>query len=275
MKIGNGPVIIPWDFTPEAENALKHAVRIARQINKEIVLLHIVKKKNEAEESHNKLNTTAEEMAEKYQIKITGSIKPGKIFTAIGEYANEVDAELVVMGTHGVKGVQKITGSWALKVIVHSDVPFIVVKQPPGNSEYKKVVMPVDYKTETKEKVNYVKYLFTLYGSEFYMLKPNFTDVAFIQKTKANIAFCKHFLEKRDIRFEVHIAEGKKNFAEETIAFAKKNNADMIMIMASKNLTVTDYWIGAQEQYIIGNEEGIPVMVINPAKGLGKFVTFN
>jgi hypothetical protein len=158
---------------------------------------------------------------------------------------------------------------------VHSDVPFIVVKEPPVKPEYKKIILPMDYKTETKEKMNYVKYLDTLYNPQFIILKPNFTDVSFIQKTKANIAFCKHFLEKRDIDYEVQIAEGKKNFADETIDFAKKQNADMIMIVASKHLSMTDYMLGAHEQQIIGNEVGLPVMVINPKKGLTKFSTFN
>jgi nucleotide-binding universal stress UspA family protein len=275
MKIGSGPLVIPWDFTSEAENALKHAIRISRLIEKDIVLLHIVKKKKEMEDSRKKLEATAEEKTKKYQLKITASVKPGKIFTAIGEFANEVDAELVIMGTHGVKGMQKITGSWALKVIVHSSVPFIVVKEAPSNNGYKRIVLPVDYRTETKEKMNYVKYLFSLYESQFFVLKPNFTDVGFIQKTKANIAFCKHFLEKRGIQFEVHMAEGKKSFAEESLSFAKKNDADMILIVATKNLTVTDYMMGAHEQYIIGNDEGMPVMVINPSKGLGRLSTFN
>lgn len=275
MKIGTGPVIIPWDFTPEAENALKHGIRIARLIDKDIVLLHIISKKKDENRLEKELRSIAEEQAGKYEYNITGSIQYGKIFTEIGKFAHEVDAEVVIMGTHGVRGMQKITGSWALKVIVHSDVPFIVVKEPPVKPEYKKIILPVDYSIETKEKMNYVKYLDTLYNPQFIIFKPNFTDVGFIQKTKANIAFCKHFLEKKDIDYEVQIAEGKKNFAEETIDFAKKRNADLIMIVASKHLSVTDYMLGAHEQYIIGNEEGLPVMVINPRKGLGKFSSFN
>ena len=35
-------VVVPWDFTPVAENALAHAVRIGRQVNNEVALLHIV-----------------------------------------------------------------------------------------------------------------------------------------------------------------------------------------------------------------------------------------
>jgi nucleotide-binding universal stress UspA family protein len=275
MKIGTGPVVVPWDFTKEAENALKHAIRICRNIQKDIALLHIVRKKKEEQKYLKMLSDIALEDSEKYELQITAHVKTGKIFTDIGKFADEQDAELVIMGTHGVKGMQKITGSWALKVIIHSNAPFIVVKEPPAGASYKKVVLPIDYKTETKEKMNFVRYLSKLYDSQFFVLKPNFTDVGFIQKTKANIAFCKHFLDKRSIQYEVHMAEGKKNFSEESINFAKKKDADLILIVASKNLTVTDYMMGAHEQYIIGNESGIPVMVVNPAKGLKKFASFN
>ena len=47
------------------------------------------------------------------------------------------------MGTHGMKGMQKLTGSWALKVIVKSKVPFIVVQDPPADQErYHNIVFP-------------------------------------------------------------------------------------------------------------------------------------
>ncbi|MGM0496534.1 MAG: universal stress protein [Bacteroidota bacterium] len=273
MKIGKGPIIIPWDFTEVAENALKYAVRVSHKINKPITLLHIVKKKSEKESLLSDLQKIAKEKTEKYDKQIDADVVVGKIFSDIGDYAGEKDAELVIMGTHGMKGMQKITGSWALKVIINSKVPFIVVQDPPNKSEFKKVVLPIDFKSEAKEKLNWVSYLQQFYGSQFYILKPNFTDSSFIQKTKANIAFCKNYLDNRNIPYELHMAEGDKPFSQETLHFAKKVNADLILIVTTKYISMTDYMLGAHEQYIIANQEAIPVMVINPSK-LSKVSTF-
>ena len=37
-------IVVPWDFTPVAEHALAHAVKISRMVGNEICLLHIVDK---------------------------------------------------------------------------------------------------------------------------------------------------------------------------------------------------------------------------------------
>ena len=32
------PIIVPWDFSPVAENAFQHAVNISKALNREILL---------------------------------------------------------------------------------------------------------------------------------------------------------------------------------------------------------------------------------------------
>ena len=45
-------------------------------------------------------------------------------------------ASAIIMGTHGAKGMQKLFGSFAMKVIISTSVPFMVVQK---DSEIKKV----------------------------------------------------------------------------------------------------------------------------------------
>ena len=61
---------------------------------------------------------------------------------------------LIVMGTHGVKGIQRLTGSYALKVIRHSKVPFIVVQTKKSSGEIKDIVLPIKFSQETKSKLS-------------------------------------------------------------------------------------------------------------------------
>ena len=44
-------IVVPWDFTEVAENALSQAVMIAKILDNKIVLLHIAKKEKEIEEA--------------------------------------------------------------------------------------------------------------------------------------------------------------------------------------------------------------------------------
>ncbi len=123
-------ILIPVDFTSVAKTAISYAVKIAPQMNASILLLHIVKDHNDIKEAEQKLDGWVKEV--NYDGKVEGSIRVGTIFEDISDFAAEEKAKLVIMGTHGKRGMQKITGSWALKIINGSKVPYIVVQDKPA-----------------------------------------------------------------------------------------------------------------------------------------------
>ena len=271
MKEESHIILIPWDFTPVAECALQHGFKFAEKANsKKIVLIHIIKNEKEHDDALEKLQQVASDNQGKNGLKIEALVRVGSIFTTIGEVAAEIEAELVVMGTHGLKGMQKLTGSWALKVIVSSKVPFVVVQEPPNETDLRDIVFPVDFKRENKEMLNWVSYLHRHFNPKFHIIKPNTTDVGFIKKIKANIAFSRKFMDNKSVDYEIHTAEGKKSFPLEIMEFGKNINADLILILSTKNIGLTDFVLGAQEQYVIANSSKIPVMVVNPRDDLTK-----
>ena len=75
------------------------------------------------------------EVERNFGVKVKTHVARGTIFKQIPEFVNDRKASLVVMGTHGMSGMQKLTGSWALKVIAKSKVPYIVVQAPPTDNE--------------------------------------------------------------------------------------------------------------------------------------------
>ncbi len=260
-------VVVPWDFTPVAENALAHAVRIGRQVNNEVALLHIVDsgiKPKEEGEKKALLQRIADNAHIKYNIPVSWFIVKGSIFTSIAEFVNEKDATIVVMGTHGMKGMQKLTGSWALKVIIKSKVPFIVVQDPPPDlGKYHNIVFPVDFRKENKEKIKMAIYMGKYFDSKIHILVTATADKNLAKKTKINLAFAVKYFIQNNIEYEVHeLAKGKA--AERTIEFAQKTNADLILIITTKNITFADYALGASEQQIIANSSRIPVCCVNP-----------
>ena len=191
-------IVVPWDFSHVAENALAHAVKIGRMVNNDICLLHIVDTgiipKAYAEKT-TRLKHLVEENSKKYNFPIIYHISKGSIFSAIAEYVNEKEASLVVMGTHGMKGMQKLTGSWALKVIVKSKVPFIVVQDPPADQErYHNIVFPVDFRGENKEKIKMAIFMGKYFESKIHMLVSVSLDKNILKKTPASSDLMRHFL---------------------------------------------------------------------------------
>ncbi len=270
-----GTVLIPWDFTSVADYALEHGFNFAKKTGcTKIVLNHIIKKGADKTIPFEKLKQIANNVSGKDNIVVEALVIEGNIFSTIAEVAEEINAELVIMGTHGLKGMQKLTGSWALKVIVSSKVPFVVIQDHPKYSELRNIVLPIDFKMESKEKLNWVSYLARYYKAKFFIIKPNTTDLGFLKKIKSNIIFSRKFMDKRNVEYEIVTAEGKHSFAQDTINYAKEIDADMIQILSTKNIGLADYVLGAAEQYIIANTAKIPVMVINPRNDLTKFGSF-
>lgn len=258
----NDVILVPWDFTEVAEYAFQHAVVVRNSAKSDIKLVHIVKSEKEVEAAKQKVEKACSDLEAKFKYKPEVIVKAGSIFTSISDVATETEANLVIMGTHGIKGMQKLTGSWALKVIVSSDIPFIVVQSPPQKDQMENIVFPVDFRVETREKLNWVHYL-----SKYYKVKINIfkrTDSALKKKVEGNIQFAKKYLQQHNIDYSINTENGKDSFAKETIEFAQSKNADLVLIMTNKNMNFTDYIMGPDEQSIIANSAKIPVMCINP-----------
>jgi len=138
MEKDRNTILVTWDYTDVSEYALLHAIRIAKMVENNIRIIHIVdsmtarKNYNVVEERFRK---TVEELQIKYGLPLQTIILTGNIFAEISNYASESDANMVIMGTHGIKGLQKILGSRALKVIAGSTVPFIVVQDKPQSED--------------------------------------------------------------------------------------------------------------------------------------------
>lgn len=263
-------ILVPHDFSEVADYALQHAILVSENTGNDITIVNIIDNDSKYDTALEKCNEIAGNIFKKYFLKPKVVIKTGSIFTAIGKVAKETNANLVIMGTHGIKGMQKLTGSWALKVIVHSEVPFIIIQEPPKSKKFSKIVFPIDFKIENKEKNQWVNYLANHYQSKFFLITQDVKDKIFKRRIKSNMLFAKKYLISRNIEFEIHTAPAKTKFWIGTISYAKEINADLILIMTTRDIGFADYAFGANEQNILANPEGIPVMCINPSTCLQK-----
>ncbi len=261
-------ILVTWDFTNLSQCALEHAIRISRTIKQEIALLHIAPPKtseSEIEARKDKMALICEETERRFSIKPDYRIIEGSIFSTISSYASEQNVSMVVMGTHGMSTMQRFFGSWALKVIVGSKVPFIVVQdQPKSHEKYSNIVFPIDFKSENKEKLYWVIYFGKYFNSKVHLYKYPVGDKSLQNKINSNLNFAIRFLIQNNLDYEIHSPERTSDFKKDTVAFAKRINADLILIMTTKYISFLDYIFGAKEQMVIANKAKIPVMCLNP-----------
>lgn len=272
-------IMVTWDFSAVSYNALKHALKLAHILKNNIVLFHIVEEKSQEEEAGKKLEETVEEIKKDLGEELSYVVQQGNIFKEIADYASKEENKInfVVMGTHGMKGRQKLFGSWALRVIAGSAVPFIVVQDEPRQKDrYTDIVFPIDYKSESREKLQWAIFLGKYLNSKIHLFKAPVLDKNLQKKVNVNLNFAIRFLIQNNIDYEIHTC-GKcspAKFQKELLAFCKKINADLILITTTKHLTKVDYIFGAREQTLLSNNEKIPVMCVNPKSNFAKVGQF-
>jgi nucleotide-binding universal stress UspA family protein len=205
------------------------------------------------------------EIERNFGVTVKTHVQRGTIFKQIPEFVNDRSASLVVMGTHGMSGMQKLTGSWALKVIAKSRVPYIVVQAPPADMErFRIIVCPIDWRAEEKEKLSMAIYMSKYFDTKVHILKANRKDESLAKKANLNLNFTVRMLIQNNIEYEIREVPSDQ-LGEQTIEIAQQLNADLILIMTTKDITFADYVIGAKEQYIIANSSKIPVCCVNPS----------
>jgi len=264
MSNSKKTILVPTDFTEVAGYALQHAVRVSSVVHEGVTLLHIVENPSSLSEAKEKIEAIAVETNKKYGIAPKTIVREGNIFVDIAKVADELNASMVIMGSHRIKSESTLNDSIALKVIKSSKIPFITIQEPPINKRYDEVVFPIDFTAENVEKHGWISYFCDYYVSRFHLIKPNITDPKLLAKIDMNMASARRFLDEKGARYYVYIAEGKKPYAEEVLDFAANIRADLIVIMTSKASDDSTYVVEPHEQYIISNASYIPVMSINP-----------
>jgi nucleotide-binding universal stress UspA family protein len=260
-------ILVPTDFTKVADCAIAHAMTLAERIGAEVRLLHVVPKQAEAEEARKKLAIESER-AKKLNptVNVQGLVRIGSIFDDIGDAAAEIDAVLIIMGTHGLRGMQFITGSRALRVISSSKVPFIVVQERMIKSNgYRDIVVPLDLEKETRQKLTLVADMAKYFQSKVHLITPKDDDEFLHNQLVRNINFSKQYLSERGIEHDAVIAEeDSSDFVKAVIKYAVKVDADLIAIMNLAQENIFGVLGVPNEQEIITNEPMIPVMCVNP-----------
>jgi nucleotide-binding universal stress UspA family protein len=271
MNLAHRKILVPFDFSELSEYAVKHAIQIAKITESSIVFLHIVNDLSEEAENLERLQIIAHSFNLKYGVEIECKIRPGKVSTAIRTFAETIDALLVVMKTQKPKGKEKYIGTRAIRVMAGSRIPFLVVQEPPKRLALRRIVFPIDFRKENKEKLSWISYLSKFYTSKIFLFKPNAHDYII----RNNLEFAKRFLEGKNIDYEIITGKTSYKLPEETLEFAHKIDAELVIILLSKNISIANIMLGLKDQKYVSNEYKIPIMCINPRSDLRKFESFN
>ncbi len=136
-------ILVPTDGSPASDAAIEHAVDIAAQYGARLHALYVVDGAAystleagseivvEALQSEGETATSrVADAAADADVETVTTVTTGTAYRSIREYVSDNGIDLIVMGTHGRKGLDRyLLGSVTERVVRTADVPVLTVRQ--------------------------------------------------------------------------------------------------------------------------------------------------
>lgn len=264
-------IIVAVDFTPASEQAIKQAVLIARKAGSSIWLVHV--KDNEQPERRLSELSMAEDNLEALakNIRDNGvvsrfSIVNGSIFEDLPAFANNGEFSLMVIGTHGIKGIkQKLLGADILKIARKVSIPCLIVQEKCIYRNYNPIVLPVGGHKGFGQLIEATAEMAGLFGSEVHFYSVSRNGEQEYDNIRENVLRAeKTFVEKsvtcRRVREESNVVS--VGYARQTLQYANLIDAGLLAVMSVKS-EEHYYFAQADKETMINNEFNIPVLCIS------------
>ncbi|HLT48162.1 MAG TPA: universal stress protein [Rubricoccaceae bacterium] len=181
-------ILFTTDYTALAERAFSHAAYLAATHDAALHVLHVVSGKDgDPLAPLDALRLTQADVAEQLglpappssagpadapvpvvEVERQGTDPAGVIL----DYAREVDVDLIVMGTHGRSGLERVRrGSVAETVVRQAPCPVLTVTAEAGPAgPVGRVLAPVDFSEPAAEAARHARALADLYGARLDLL---------------------------------------------------------------------------------------------------------
>lgn len=272
-------IVVPTDFSETAYVAVNRAVELAKAYGAEITLIHVLEtgayqgifspsKKTSysgLEDAQEKLQEDAHKIEQENGLKVKQEIiSSGWIYDEIVRVANEEEADLIIMGTHGVSGWQEFfVGSNAHKVVTQASCPVLSIQEKADHKGFKNLILPIDKTPESRQKTVHAASIAKKFGATIHIAAV-MTD----EKEETEFEFEKRvkqvtdYLKKCDVP-HTHTNLHGTNLATMTMNFAEAKGGDLIVMMTEQEANTTGFLMGPFAQQIV-NHSKIPVLSISP-----------
>lgn len=269
-------IIIPVDFSKHSEYALETAAALAKQHNSELVVMHMLELSESILSSSS--STRNEETAfmlmvanKKFEtfldksylegLTITPIIKHHKVLKEVSEVADDIKADLIVMGSRGHSEHAGIfTGSNTEKVVRYSDTPVLVVKSKPESVNFNSIVLATDFSEESISAVKKALNLLNELGEKVTLLHINLPNLGFLNTDEIDERVSEFLkLAKLEDQRE-HIAyTADHNVEDGVLNYAHRVNADAVAMITHGRTGLSHFFGGSISEDLV-NHTKLPVV---------------
>ena len=263
-------ILVPTDFSECAEHALKHACVLARKTKAKIILLNVIVSDNSEnapfmmallKETKKKMNRL-KELPIWNKVEMRDFIEVGDVSEKVNAAAKKHKADIIVMGTHGAKGLNDVLiGSNAERVVRDAEVPVLSIQDGKENMQIKNIVFATDFSEETKLVFPFIKSFADVFEAKCHLLKI-IADSNFKARNLAKKEG-EHFLKENGFgKYPITILSDFKSKASGISRFAEVNKADVIALGTHGRHGLAHFLKGSIAEDVV-NYSFLPVLTVN------------
>jgi nucleotide-binding universal stress UspA family protein len=267
-------ILIPTDFTKYADEAIEVGAQIAKKLNYEIVLIHMLELPGQMNDAIKGETSIPEVMLFKRKadetlkniknrpylagIKITEVVRLDGAYNGINNYIKQNPIDLIVMGSHGTSGIDEIfIGSNTEKVVRLSETPVLVIKNRIENFNIKNIVFASDFSKEIKKPFQKVLEFAKLFESKLNLVMvctPNS-----FKSTSAAHKIITEFTADFDMPEYSFETYNESNIEKGIINFSNEKNADIIAFCTHGRTALNHFFTGSISEDLV-NHANKPVL---------------
>lgn len=262
----------PVDFTETSKLAIQYACTIAKTANARIQLFHVIEPdRTKVEQDKPDVDAVRRKLIEFSRIEEICDteydvvVEIGSFPELIPKLLKEHNSDLVLIGTHGVKGIfQTMQGAEVLKLIQHLGVPSLILQNHSKKDflSFGRILFPIASHRNFDVKMRQTGTIAGLFGSKVlvFVLFPEKGELDSLLED--NLTKTKKYFEGEKVDYEV-VREPSKvygiGYARQAMEYSEKNDIQLISIMAHAS-DENSYFGNVERTEFVLNKMGIPVL---------------
>jgi hypothetical protein len=257
-KIDDQRILVWCNSDENLQQTIIDAVYFALKLEKEVCLFAHYKTEKEKTKLLSRITAFANIVKKDIpQLNVTTLLLTGNLVNLIRDLGEKYNTIMLCFG--GNLSYQ------LLKAFYKSGFPFYFSrKKNQAGGKFKKIIIPIDFRNNTKDATLWGSYFGRFNQSEIVLLKASDKDPELKQKVDSIIAFVKKFYNQFIFNYWVNNSE-KNSWAIHLEAVNKSVDYDLLIFTGSLNVSLADQIIGPFEKRMI-KKSLTPVLLINPQK---------
>lgn len=269
-------ILVPTDFSEQAENALKVAAQLAKKYDAEIYLLHMIELP--ADMSNPVGETRSHDLPEALffmkmakkkfgqllsspylsGIKLRDTVEFNQAFEGIMETSRKYGCDFIVMGSQGASGFKEMfIGSNTEKVVRTSEIPVLVIKNDHPSFEVKNFVFATNLEEHGRETLKKVVDFAQFMASKLHLVYIN-TANEFITSEAIDKRLSKYLHNLNFSNYEFHVYNDE-SIEKGILNFSKKVGADLVGIATHGRKGLSHFFNGSISEDLV-NHASSPVI---------------